>query len=147
MKTKKIPFVGLYLHALAFICVLVAYILSIRTFNIFGYDVDRFVLILPIFAMWLLVVQVVMSYIDKDKPIWTNVIDLFFCVLLVFAFAKLLIPFLTPIGIFFSVNMGDMATYALGVPRCIAGCVLYVVASILFIVSAFFNIWKTKEAK
>ncbi len=145
MKLKTTPFVGFYLYVASFIVLLVAYIIALSTFNAYSLSPDRFVIIFPLFAMWIIVVQIVMSFVDKNKPAWFNAIDLLFCFLVLFAFGKLLIPFLTPIGIYFTVNMGDMETYAIVVPRCIAGCVLFVVSSLLFVVGSFFKIVKRKE--
>ena len=146
MKFKRIPCVGFYLLILSLITLIVAYILSFATFNAFSYDVNKFVIVLPIFAAIIIVLEIAMSFIDKDKPFWTRGIDLLYAVFVIFAFANLLIPFLTPIGIYFTVNMGDTETYAIAIPRCIAGCVFYVVSAITFVVASFFNIVKIKEA-
>ena len=145
MKIKRIPHIGFYLLIVSLICLIVAYFLSFATFNAFSYDVNKFVLVLPIFASIIIILEIAMSFIDKDKPFWTRGIDLLFCVFVIFAFANLLIPFLTPIGIYFTVNMGDTETYAIAIPRCIAGCVFYVVSAIIFVASSFFNIVKIKE--
>jgi hypothetical protein len=146
MKIKRIPHIGFYLLIASLVCLIVAYILSIATFNAFSYDVNKFVLVLPIFASIIIILEIAMSFIDKDKPFWTRGIDLLFSVFVIFAFANLLIPFLTPIGIYFTVNMGDTETYAIAIPRCIAGCIFYVVSAIIFVASSFFNIVKIKEA-
>lgn len=147
MKTKRIPFVGFYLLIISLLLLVIAYFISISTFQAFGYDTDRFVIVLPLFAMWIIIVQAIMSFIDKDKPLWTHAIDLLYCVFVIFTFARLLIPFLTPIGIYFTVNMGDMETYAVGVPRCLAGCVLYIVSCLFFIAASFFKTVNIKEVQ
>ena len=147
MKARRIPFVGFYLYIVAFVILLVAYILALTTFSAYSLSPDRFVVIFPLFAMWIIIVQVVMSFIDEDKPFWLNTIDLLFCFLVLFAFGRLLIPFLTPIGIYFTVNMGDLETYAIVVPRCIAGCVLFAVSCIVFITGSFFKVAIIKEGK
>ena len=147
MKKRRLPFVGFYLYALALTVLVVAYIMAISTFKVFSYDVDRFVIILPIFAMWIIILQITMSFFDTNQPVWFNAIDLAFCVLVLFTFAKTLIPFLTNIATFFTVNMGDVKTFAIGVPRCIASCVLLVVSCIIFIVGSFFKIFTEREAK
>ena len=141
MKHKlPIPFVGLFANIIALGLLIVGYILSISTFHVFEYDVDRFVIVLPLLAMWIIIVQTVMSFIDKDKPVWTNVIEVAYCVLVLFAFAKTLIPFLTNIATFYTVTMGDMETFAIGVPRCITACVLMVVSCVFFIIGSYFKI-------
>ena len=145
MKTKRIPFVGFYLYVVSFIVLLVAFIISLSTFKAFNQTPDRFVVIFPIFAMWIILIEIAMSFVDKHKPVWFNAIDLLFCFFVLFAFGKLLIPFLTPIGIYYTVNMGDLETYAIVVPRCITGCVLFVVSALLFVAGSFFKIVKIKE--
>ena len=98
MKFKRIPFVGFYLYVLSLVLLIVGYVISMSAFQAFSLDVDRFVLIFPIFAMWIIIVQVVMSFVDVNKPLWMGAADLLFCFLVLFAFGRVLIPFLTPIG-------------------------------------------------
>lgn len=141
MKNNKvIPYVGFGAYIIALGLLIAGFILSILTFKVFGYDVDRFVIVLPILAAWILIVQLTMSFVDKDKPVWTNIIDIAYCVLVLFALAKTLIPFLTNIATYYTVAMGDMGTFAIGVPRCITACVLFAVSCIFFIVGSFFKV-------
>ena len=147
MKTKRVPFVGFYLLLGALGTLIAAFVLAGQTFRGYSYDLDRYLLVLSIFAIWVLVIQLVMSFVDRNKPKWTQALDLAYCVMVVFCFAKLLIPFLSPIGIYFTVNMGDMETYAYVVPRCIAGCVLYVLSCAFFIAASFLDVVKFKEAR
>ena len=147
MKNKKLPWIGLYFYAVSLIVLIVAYIIALSTFKAYNEAPDRFVIIFPLFAMYIIIAEVVMSFLDKDKPVWFSLIDLAYCFLVLFSFAKLLIPLLTPIGIYFTVNMGDMETYAVVVPRCITGCVLFAVSGALFVIGSFFKIVKIKEAK
>lgn len=144
----KMPSLGLYFYVAALAILIAAYVIAIQTFNAFSLAVDRFVLIFPIFAMYIIVLQIVMSYLDDDKPIWFGAIDLLFCFFVLFSFGKLLSPFLTIIGIYFTVNMGDISTYAIVVPKCITGCILFAVSGIVFVTGSFFNIFKkNKEEK
>ena len=138
-KRVVIPSVGLFAYIVALGLLVAGTILSITTFNIFEYDIDRFVIVLPIIAAWIIIVQIVMSFVDKEKPVWTNVIDIAYCVLVLFALANTLIPFLTNITTFYTVAMGDMETFAIGVPRCITACVLFAVSCIAFIIGSFFK--------
>ena len=138
-KRVVIPSVGLFAYIVALGLLVAGTILSITTFNIFEYDIDRFVIVLPIIAAWIIIVQIVMSFVDKEKPVWTNVIDIAYCVLVLFALANTLIPFLTNITTFYTVAMGDMETFAIGVPRCITACVLFAVSCIVFIIGSFFK--------
>lgn len=140
MKNKVVvPYIGLFAYFIALGLLVAGTILSIATFNIFEYDVDRFVIVLPIIAAWIIIIQIVMSFVDKEKPTWTNVIDIAYCVLVLFALANTLIPFLTNIATFYTVAMGDMETFAIGVPRCITACVLLAVSCIIFIIGSFFK--------
>lgn len=146
MKRKIIPSVGFYLLAVSFVTLIVGYILSFATFNAFGYTLNRFVIIFPIFAMIITILNLVTSFLDERRPFWASILDLGYSSLTLLSFAHLLIPFLTPIGIYFTVNMGDMETYAIGVPKCITGCVFYLVSTILFVAASFFKNWKVKSA-
>lgn len=146
-KKLPIPFVGFGLYFVSFVLLLVAYIIAILAFTGFNLPVDRFVLIFPIFGMVIILAQLVVSMLDENKPLWFDGINVLFCFLVLFSFARLLIPFLTPIGIYFTVNMGDVETYAIVVPRCITGCILFAVSCLFFIAANFFKVTYKKEAK
>ena len=145
MKIKRIPFIGFYFYAASFIVLLIAFIFALSAFNGFNLSPDRFVVVFPLFAMWIILIEVVMAFVDKNKPAWFHAIDILFCFFVLFAFGKLLIPFLTPIGILYTVNMGDVEIYKIVVPRCLAGCVLFVISTVFFIAGSFFKIVKIKE--
>lgn len=148
MKVKRIPTVGFYLLIISLLLLVVAYFVSISTFQLYGYSVDRYVIIFPLFAIWIIGIQVVMSFIDINKPLWTHAIDLAFALLVIFAFAHTLMPFLSIIGVYFTVgNMGDVATNAIGVPRCLTACILYIVSTLVFVVASFFKIVNFKEVE
>ena len=49
-------------------------------------------------------------------------------------------PVLGNIATFFTVNMGDMETFAVAVPRAIAGVALYLVAAVCAIAASFFRL-------
>lgn len=146
MKNKiTIPYIGLFAYLIALGLLIAGLVLSISTFQVFQYDVDRFVIVLPIIAAWIIFIQIIMSFLDKEKPIWTNVIEIAYCVLVLFALAKTLIPFLTNIATYYTVTMGDMETFAIGVPRCIISCVMFVISCIFFIIGSFFKTVLVKE--
>ena len=147
MKTRRIPYIGFYIYIISLITLIIGYITAIQTFNIFQYKLDRFVMIFPLFAMWIILLEIIVSIVDINKPAFTATIDVLFSVFVIFAFAKTLIPFLTNIATFFTVNMGDMALFAVGVPRCITACVLFIVSGIIFIAGSFFKVVKIKEVK
>jgi len=144
--TRKfpIPFVGLIAYIISLGLLVVGYILAISTFQVFEYDIDRFVIVLPILAIWIIVVQVVMSFLGKEKSLLV-VLEIAYCVLVLFTLSKTLIPFLTNIATYYTVTMGDMETFAIGVPRCITACVLMVVSCIFFIIGSFFKMVKGNE--
>lgn len=146
-RKRIIPFVGLFAYIFALGFLIAGYALAISTFHVFEYDVDRYVIVLPILAMWIIVIQIVTSFIDEEKPAWSNVIEVAYCILVLFAFAKTLIPFLTNIATYFTVTMGDMETFKIGVPRCITACVMFVISCSFFILGSFFGIVLFKESK
>ena len=140
MKLKiKIPGIGFILLFLSLIFTFVGFILYFRTFSIFHYLESRVTIATTIIAILGTLFLLVNSLISEDKPYHLNVLYIINVVALLFAFAYFLIPCLSPIGIYFTVNMGDMETYALGVPRCIAGCVFYVLATVFNVVASFFK--------
>lgn len=140
MKLKiKIPGIGFVLLFISLIFTLIGFGLYFRTFSIFHYLESRITIAGTIIALWGTVFLLINSLFSKDNPIYLNVLYLTNVFALAFAFAYFLIPCLSPIGIFFTVNMGDMETYALGVPRCIAGCVFYVLALLSNILASFFS--------
>ena len=147
MKTRRIPAIGFYIYIVSFIVLIIGYITAIQTFNIFQYKLDRFVILFPLFAMWIIVLEIIVSFVDKNKPAFTAAIDILFTVFVIFAFAKTLIPFLTNIATYFTVAMGDMALFAVGVPRCITSCVLFIVSGVLFTIGSFFKVINIKEVK
>ncbi len=145
MKTLKVkkPAVGFYLLAAALAVIIAAFIVSVDTFRVFHYDLDKWVVALNVIILWTLVCILANSFFLGDKflpSVFFYGIALFCTVIALF---KLLIPCLSPIGIYFTVhNMGDVEANALGVPRCIAGVALYVVAIVLLTTSAFMRVSK-----
>ena len=140
MKLKlRIPGVGFILLALAFIFTIVGFVLYFQTFDIFHYQQSKITIATTIISLWGMLFLIINALFKGDNPDAFNVFYLINAFALVFAFSYFLIPCLSPIGIYFTVNMGDMETYALGVPRCITGCVFYVLAMILNVCASFFK--------
>jgi len=127
------------------IMIIVGFCLYFLTFNVFHYNQDRYVISLTIIAIWCVVLSILNMLLIK-KPLNLDLFNLITPFALMIAMGKFLIPCLSPIGIYFTVNMGDMATYALGVPRCISGVAFYILAITLNVISSFFSI-KEREVK
>lgn len=140
------PGVGFILLACSLVFTIVGFILYQSTFNVFSYQPSKQVIIYTIITIWGLLYLLINGLISGNKPYIGNIFYLINCFSLLLAFSYLLIPCLSQIAVFFTVNMGDMETYALGVPRCIAGCVFFALAMIFNVISSFFNITK-KEVK
>lgn len=135
----KTPHVGFYLIALSFVLTFVAFIMTFRVYNIFGYRINRWVIFTSVAALWLMGFFLVNALFTGDKQFWVAPIYAVICILLVFAAILFIQLCLAPIGIYFTVNnMGDVEANALGVPRAIAATVLYVVALLCVTVASFF---------
>ena len=143
MKTRLKSFKLWFLVA-AIIMTFVGFMLYFSTFAAFNYSQDRWVIALTIISLWGLVVLAINALVFA-KPFRFEFFYVVIPFALVIAIGKLLIPCLSPIGIYFTVNMGDMETYAIGVPRCIAGVVFYLLGVILTIVASFFSFKKEVE--
>ena len=138
----KLPSIGLILLSVATIFTIVGFILYFSTFSVFNYQQSKVTIACTIMSLWGMIFLIVNGLFAGEKPVAFNIFYIINCFALAFAFSYFLIPCLSPIGVYFTVNMGDMETYALGVPRCIAGCVFYVLALILNIVASFFKVTK-----
>ncbi len=136
LKLNK-PRAGFYLLASAFVLVIGGFVLYFGAFDALSYSDDRWVIALTVIAFWSMAFLLVNSVLAGDKPFWTGVFYVIIVFALMFAFARFLSACLSPIGIYFTVTMGDMEAYALGVPRCIAGVICYVLATVCTIVAAF----------
>ena len=141
MKLNK-PSIGFILLSIATIFTVVGFILYFSTFSVFNYQQSKITIACTIIALWSMISLIINSLFANDKPTLFNIFFLINVFALAFAFSYFLIPCLSPIGIYFTVNMGDMETYALGVPRCLAGCAFYVISILLNIVASFFTLTK-----
>lgn len=137
LKLNK-PFVGFFLMAVALVFTFVAFIMSFKVYNIFGYATNRWAVFLSFAALWFALFLMVNSLIVGEKPFWASLLYVAVCIALTFAAILFIQPCLAPIGIYFTVgNMGDVEANAAGVPRAIATTVLYVVALLCMVASAF----------
>ncbi len=145
MLSIKKPAVGFYLAAAALIVFITAFCFSIATFNIFASETDKWVIAMNVLGIWLLVCILANSFFMGEK---FTLISLFYGAAMmcaIIALFKLLIPCLSPIGVYFTVNMGDRETQAKIVSKCLPGVALYVVSIVLLIVSSFMKISKGGE--
>ena len=142
----KIPRTGFYLLAAATVLTIVAFVMYFGAFEALSFETDRWVVALTVLAFWSMAFLMINSLFAGDAPFWTSAFYAVTVLALMFSFARMLMACLSPIGIYFTVNMGNMEAYAQGVPRCIAGVACYVVATICVVVSAFFRISKERRA-
>ena len=134
----KVPFLGLSILSVSWLCTLVAFIMSFKVYNIFGYATNRWAVFLSFASLWLIAFLIVNSLFAGEKPFWADFLYVAVCVALTFAAILFIQPCLAPMGIYFTVgNMGDVEANAAGVPRAIATVALYVVALIHMLVAAF----------
>lgn len=147
MKIKWLrPGAGTILLLASLVLLCVGFGFYFACFDALGYQQDRFVIAFSIIAMWIILALIVTDYIDAERPIYVTAVGLFYCFLVLFAFSRVLIPCLSPIGILFTVNMGDKEAFALGVPRCFASCGCYALSALTFLLSYFFRGFQRKEA-
>lgn len=146
IKIKK-PGVGFYLLAVSAILCIAAFVMYSLTYDALRYDSDRWVVALMIITFWCIGCLLVTSLISGNASKITDVLYWVAVMALTIATFKFLIPCLSPIGIYFTVhNMGDVEANAIGVPRSIAGIILFVLAIIVLIVSAFFSAAKKDKS-
>lgn len=103
-----------------------------------GGQVDYVSLALTAISILCLLSLVIVEMFEARPFNLIYIFEIVSLVLALYAFASLLSPFIDGIATFFTVTMGDMAAKAQYVPRSIAAAVLYVVASLLIVVSSFF---------
>ncbi|MCH5157128.1 MAG: hypothetical protein J1G02_04555 [Clostridiales bacterium] len=134
----RIPFLGLSILSVSWICTLVAFIMSFKVYKIFGYATNRWAVFLSFAALWLITFLMVNSLFAGEKPFWADLLYVAVCVALTFAAILFIQPCLAPMGIYFTVgNMGDVEANAAGVPRAIATVALYIVALLGMLIAAF----------
>ena len=137
MTKMKKPGIGFILLSLSLVCVIVAFVLYLKTYSIFEYDTNRWGISCTILAIWFLLFININGLFKGEKPFWTSIIYGVVISLLVVAVTQFINPCLAPMGIYFTVIMGNVEQILAGVPRAIAGAVFYVVAIVLILVSSF----------
>lgn len=147
MKIKK-PSLGFWLLTAGLVLSIVAFVLYFMTYDAFGYNQDYWVIAMMVIAFWSLACLIVNGLFAGNKPFFMDVFYAIAVFALVFAMIEFLTPCLSPIGIYFTVhNMGDVEANAIGVPRSIAGVVLFVLAVVCVLIAAFVNLSSKKEAQ
>lgn len=140
IKLKK-PSVGFYLLIAAFVLSIVAFVFYFLTYSALGYSQNRWVIGMMIVCFWSFICLLAHALLGDGKPFWMDIFYIFAVFGLTISTILFLTPCLSPIGIYFTVgNMGDVEANAIGVPRCIAGVVFYILAIICAITAAFFNL-------
>lgn len=145
MLKMKMPRTGFYLLVASVVLSIVGFSLFFGAFDALSFADDKWVIALNVIAFWCLAFLMVNSIFAGDEPTWTGVFYIIAVVTLLVAMARFLMACLSPIAIYFTVNMGNMEAYAIGVPRCIAGVACYFIAVVCITVSAFFS--PTKERR
>ena len=138
---------GFYLLLASLILTIVGFIYFFLTFNTFSYSYDKFVIALTIIAIYGTLFLLINGFLAGDRPRLVSIFYVINVFALMISFAYFLIPCLSPIGILFTVSMGDMETYAKGVPLCFVGVGCYVIAVILTVIAAFFPMIKKKAGE
>lgn len=135
-----LPGVGFYIALGSLVFTIVAFILYGMTFDAFHYDPDKWVTALLVIAIWCFVCIFAGVIFSGNNANWTGIMYYVAAFALTLALIKFLTPCLSPIGIYFTVhNMGDVEANAVGVPRSIVTIVMFVLAIVSLIVSAFFG--------
>ncbi len=139
LKIKK-PGVGFYLLAASMLFTVIGFCYFFSSYSVFGFVYSRTVIALTVLALWSMTVLLASALYNGERPLWLAA----FYLITVFGLAVSAVEFIKPglgnIATYFTVNMGDMETYAVAVPQTITGVVMYVVAAVLAIASSFFRI-------
>ena len=138
LKAKiRIPGLGFGAAALAFVCVLVAFILYFPTYSAGGYAQSRWTIMCCVLSMWLLLLLIANGLFFGEKPAWASVIYAAAAFLITYGALRFIQPCLTQIGIYFTVNMGDIEMNRAVTYYSITAEVFYVLGAVFTIVSAF----------
>lgn len=139
LKIKK-PGIGFYLLAASMLFTVIGFCYFFSSYSVFGFVYSRTVIALTVLALWSMTVLLASALYNGERPLWLAA----FYLITVFGLAVSAVEFIKPglgnIATYFTVNMGDMETYAVAVPQTITGVVMYVVAAVLAIASSFFRI-------
>lgn len=138
LKIRK-PGAGFFLLAVSLLLTIIGFCYFFSSYNVFGFVYSRTVIALTIIAMWSMLVLMGCALYGGERPLWLAA----FYLVTVFCLAVSAIEFIKPglgnIATYFTVNMGDMETYAVAVPRTITGVALYAVATLFALVASFFR--------
>lgn len=144
MKTVKNLGSGFYLLVITLLFTIAAFIMHLSTFEAFHYELDRYVISLLIIVFWCLICVIISSLFNHKESKILDILYLLAIFALTIGFIKFIIPCISPIGIYFTVNnMGDVEANAIGVPRCLITSGLFLISIITLIISSFLK--KRKE--
>ncbi len=129
--------VGFYLMVIAFACTIAAMITYTQTYNVFGYKFNRWVFLMTFLAMWCMLFMLVNTFIVGDKPKWVSYLYIVISFTLVLSVVQFINPCLSPIGIYFTVNMGNMDVNKIGVPKAILTAIFYMIAIFCNLIASF----------
>ena len=127
-----------YMEVVAIILISIGLSLHFTSYAALGYGMNRFTVLLSISSILLLLFLAINSTVVGNQ--FTNVfIVMVSTVFILFAGLLHISRTLSNIGIYFTVNMGNAEANAAGVPPAIAATIMFVLAAILVVVSAFFK--------
>jgi hypothetical protein len=137
--------VGFFLAVFALIFTVLAGVLFYRTYTVFGYVLNRWVFTLTLLSAWGLLMSLVNAVAVGERPYWFTFIHVFISFFLMMALILFIKPCLSPIGIYFTVNMGDVETNAVGVPLSLEAAGAYALAFFCNLLVAFFGTTKPRK--
>lgn len=147
IKMKRLG-VGFYFAAVSLIFTAAALAMFLRTYNVFGYVINRWALFMTLLTLWCLLFRTMNTLFVGEKPFWASYVHVLVSLFLVFSLLLVIKPCLSPIGIYFTVhNMGDVETNAIGVPASIVTAACYLLAIVCNLIAAFSSSERKKAVK
>lgn len=145
MKMSK-PSVGFWLLTAGLLLSVAGFVLYFMTYDALGYNQNYWVIAMMIIAFWSIACLLINGLFAGNKPFFMDIFYAIAVFAVVIAMLQFLTPCLSPIGIYFTVhNMGDVEANAIGVPRCIAGIILFVLAVACLLAAAFVKLVSDKK--
>jgi uncharacterized membrane protein len=140
--------VSFFLTVVALLLTLAGCFLAYKTYTVFKYTVDRWMVVAAVVAVWAMAFLVVNTLLRGEKPFALTALYAVAVFCLVVAICIFIKPCLSPIGIYFTVhNMGDVETNAVGVPMSIATAAVLLLAVFSLLFASFGRLEKTRRGK
>ncbi len=147
IKIKR-PGLGFYFTAGSLIFTAAALAMFFRTYDVFGYAINRWALFMTLLSVWCLLFRTMNTLFAGEKPFWASYVHVLVSLLLVLSLLLVIKPCLSPIGIYFTVhNMGDVETNAVGVPASIITAACYLAAVVCNLIAGFSSSERKKAVK